>query len=97
MFVGTYVTDDGENHFEWIPDALKWKGNLIDAGTGRSREGSVCVCWWVARTPLESRMFLFVGNSKETQVILIKRTALCIFEPPFHESWIRPYAGVYYC
>ena len=57
MFVGTYVTDDGENHFEWIPDALKWKGNLIDAGTGRSREGSVCVGG--SLEPLQSQEYFF--------------------------------------
>ena len=26
--MGTYVTDEGEEHFQWITDALKWKGIL---------------------------------------------------------------------
>ena len=28
VFVGTYVTDEEEDYFQWITDALKWKGIL---------------------------------------------------------------------
>ena len=57
---------------------------LINTESGGSRGG-------LLEPPFEAKLFHFHGDLFEKLGKTEKRTPICKFEPPFKESWIRPW------